>query len=100
MTQLSEEQYYLLKLSEEAAEVSQMVSKTIQFGLDEVFAPIGQTNQERLQNEINDFLAVIEVLNEKFGFSFSADAQKISAKKEKMHAYFLYSQECQQSHQP
>lgn len=98
MKELSEDQYYLLKLSEEAAEVSQMVSKTMQFGLDEIFTPIGKTNQARLKDEINDFLAVIEVLNEKFGFGFSPDNQKIAAKKAKMHEYFLYSQQCHQSH--
>lgn len=64
---MTNEQYLLGKLAEEAAELAQIAIKAQQFGLEEVFG--GQTgtplsNAHRIQAEFNDVLGVIKMLNE------------------------------------
>jgi len=63
-------QYYLNKLAEECAEISQVISKQMQFGKDcrwlkgagENFeAP---SNAEKLRAEVNDLLGVLDVLTD------------------------------------
>ena len=47
-------------LSEECAEVIQAVSKCFRFGIDAVHN--NQTNKQRLEEELGDLLAMIEIL--------------------------------------
>lgn len=84
-------QYLLLKLSEECNEVGQMASKNMHFGTEETQTGGVQTNRERLHAEINDLLAIIELLNEEEGFDFTPDPDKIAFKKEKVNFYREYS---------
>jgi hypothetical protein len=57
-------QYLLICLSEECAEVSQRASKALRFGLQEVQSGQEQTNAERIAQEFQDLLAIIEMLEE------------------------------------
>lgn len=84
-------QYLLLKLSEECNEVGQMASKNMHFGTEETQTGGVQTNRERLHGEINDLLAIVELLNEEEGFDFTPDPDKIALKKEKVKFYREYS---------
>lgn len=84
-------QYLLLKLSEECNEVGQMASKNMHFGTEETQTGGVQTNRERLHAEINDLLAIVELLNEEEGFDFTPDSDKIALKKEKVKFYREYS---------
>lgn len=84
-------QYLLLKLSEECNEVGQMASKNMHFGTEEMQTGRDETNRERLHQEINDLLAIIELLNEEEGFDFVPDPDKIAFKKEKVKFYREYS---------
>ncbi len=84
-------QYLLLKLSEECNEVGQMASKNMHFGTEETQTGGFQTNRERLHAEINDLLAIVELLNEEEGFDFSPDKDKIEHKKAKVKFYRDYS---------
>jgi len=64
---MTNQQYLLGKLAEEAAELAQIAIKAQQFGLDEVFG--GQTgtplsNAHRIQAEFNDVLGVMKMLND------------------------------------
>jgi phosphoribosyl-ATP pyrophosphohydrolase len=59
---MSYEQYLLLKLAEEALEVAHRAMKAMQFGLAEVQVGQGRDNQERIEGEIIDFIASLEVL--------------------------------------
>lgn len=59
---ISKQDYFLLKLAEECAEVSQMVSKCIRFGLNNTKPGEDMTNRERLIDEIEDIEATLHVL--------------------------------------
>jgi hypothetical protein len=61
---MTKEQFLLLKLSEECAEVSQRCSKQIQFGKFNVQNGQELTNGERLKNELLDLTIMFELLQE------------------------------------
>lgn len=56
----------LLILQEECAEVTQAVSKVFRFGFDSVWpeSDTGPNNKQRLEEEIGDLLAMIDILVE------------------------------------
>ena len=58
MTQRERE--ILLILQEESAEVIQAVSKVFRFGYDSVWN--GQSNKEHLEEEIGDYLAMVQIM--------------------------------------
>jgi hypothetical protein len=74
-------------LGEEGAEISQDTSKCLRFGWrDRNFLnPTGPTNQERLVNELNDLLGVVEMLVTEGAIPPDwISREKINAKKEKV----------------
>ena len=89
----------ILKLIEECAEVQQRAAKMMQFGPDESQStaprnlggenPPAGTNRERLQAELLDLCAVVELL----GFRYPT-AGEVSAKFAKIERYWEYSLEC------
>lgn len=93
---MTEDQFYLLKLIEECAEVAQRAAKQMQFGLYEIEPGQGETNRERLRNEINDLLCVINILEERTQILSirKFDLSLVKAKKrEKLKQYLSYSQQ-------
>lgn len=95
-------QFYLLKLSEECAEVAQRAAKQMQFGADERQAngpsttKIAVRNAERLRNEINDLMVLVGIL-EDYGeiprvLSFEW-TPICAAKYAELAKYLAYSQE-------
>jgi NTP pyrophosphatase (non-canonical NTP hydrolase) len=52
----------LLILQEECAEVTQAVSKCFRFGPDQMMEGVEVTNMQRLQKELGDLQAMIELL--------------------------------------
>lgn len=67
----------LLILQEESAEVVQAVSKVFRFGWDAVWD--GQTNEEHLEEEIGDFLAMIYIMeSEDMIDSYAIDIAKMN----------------------
>lgn len=86
-------QHHLLKLSEECNEIGKLCSKSMLFGLDSVNPETGQQNIEALHDELNDLLAVIELLNTEYNFNFSKDDRKISNKIIKMNSYMRIAQQ-------
>lgn len=85
-------QFLLLKLAEEGKEVGQMCDKSMQFGLLERNPELLQNNKERLIDEINDFYAQVEMLNEYANLGFKPDPEKIAAKKRKVVNFLRYSE--------
>ncbi len=83
-------QFLLIKLAEEAAEVSQIALKTAQFGETESCPGLGLTNVERIYQELNDLNAIIELLQDA-RFSYVPSASAIEAKKQKVEKYLKYS---------
>lgn len=99
---LSLEQFYLLKLMEECSEVAQRCSKQIQFGATEKQSqspsetPITEDNRTRLRGEVNDLLAVIDVLTEMSQIREISPEELLYAKhrkREKILKYLKYSQD-------
>ena len=95
---MNSQEHLYLKLMEECAEVQQRVSKLLQFGPEESqrtaptnlrgdSVPEG-TNRERLQEEINDLVAIVHLL----GYGLPSQ-QQIQAKAQKLAKYRLYSQQ-------
>jgi NTP pyrophosphatase (non-canonical NTP hydrolase) len=83
--------YLLCCLSEEAAEISQIVAKIQRFGRGSVWE--GKSGAERLKGEINDLLGVLELLAETRAFDVSADRVLIDTKKAKVKKYMKVSQD-------
>ena len=93
-------QYLLSKLAEEAAELSVIAQKTQQFGVNEYYAkmqPIA-SNIERVQDEFNDVLAVVEAINTELGAdAIERNPGHILRKLDKIEHYYRYSQQCGQT---
>ena len=89
-------EHLLTILSEECAEIQQAASKTLRFGLEEgrdLAAMEYGNNVQRLRYEINDMIALVEML-EGEGLDLSPDHQMRTLKKEKVEKYLIYSKEC------
>ena len=89
-------EHLLTIATEECAEVQQAATKTLRFGLEEgrdLSAMEYGSNVERLRYELNDLIAVVEML-EREGLDLSPDHQSRKQKKEKVEKYLLYSKEC------
>ena len=72
---MDERQHLLIKLSEECAEVQHVISKMLLFGDRTQY----QNNEEQLQIEFNDILAVADMLFAKY-YDLCRDEELIDAK--------------------
>lgn len=72
--------YLTSKLQEEAAEVIQAVSKIRRFGPDNHHPERTTTNKEELVGEIEDFLAILGVLEELQYFDLTLSQSNILTK--------------------
>src|SRR5688572_27178134 len=66
---MNKEQMLLLKVAEECAELGQVCSKAIRFGLNSKHPNGGLTNFERIGEEFQDLAAAFDYLLEKVGNS-------------------------------
>ncbi len=94
---LNREQYLLTKAAEECSEISQILMsalKTQQFGMREN-KPEEPTNKERVHAEINDLMALIDMLNEECNLNYNRhdpwNAEQIAKKKERVNHWYNYS---------
>lgn len=78
---------------EECAEVAQMCSKINRFGIHEIFPDQPLTNAERMHQEIDDLMAMIELLNLHANFGYAPNSDRIEAKKTKVMKFAAYSRE-------
>lgn len=86
---MTRSQLLLLKLAEEAAEVSQIALKAAQFGLGDVWEKVAPlTVSDRLHAELNDLLGIVSMLNHEFGLGFVADPAQMAAKAGKVNRYY------------
>ena len=95
-------EHLLVCLAEECAEVTKEVTKILRFGLkDQKFVVNGtdhEPNDVRLQTEIIDVMAVLELLQEEdviFPDDDKSDKwdEMMEVKKEKIEKYIVYAQE-------
>lgn len=89
-------EHLLTILTEECAEVQQATTKALRFGLEEgkdCTAFEHGSNVERLRYEINQVIAMVEML-EAEGLDLSPDYHVREMKKQKVEKYLIYSKEC------
>ena len=92
---MNHEQFLLIKLAEEAAELSQIALKTAQFGFDEQSPALDEDNKTRIIREWMDLETVmqeLERLNHLNRFSVDFDLHQLE-KLSKLAKYKKYSQE-------
>ena len=85
-------QLLLNKLSEEGCEVGQIGLKTAQFGLNEICPCQPFTNAERCHQEIDDVMAIVEMLNDEYSFGYEPSRERREAKKAKVNKFAAYSE--------
>lgn len=88
------EQFYLIKIAEEATELAQAALKASQFGLFEMIEGTNETNEGRMTKEYNDLLASITMLQEQ-GYEDSILNEDYGLQMVKMNRvgiYLAYSQ--------
>lgn len=91
---MNKEQMLLTLLSEECAEVSQLASKSIRFGLCSCDPTTGKSNMSALHQELIDIIAVTQYLNYEYNFDFdfdNIDWKAVGVKKERIDKYMKYS---------
>lgn len=90
-TTMNQLQHLLTKLAEESSEVAQIALKTQQFGPTEIMPEQPLNNFERCHQELNDLLAVVEMLNDQYCFGYAPNRERIEEKKKKIRTYLGYS---------
>ncbi len=93
---MTKEQYLLIQLMSECCEVAHRASKILHFGMDEIQPEVGVvkgSNNIRLNIEVNDLLATLELLRDEYKLIFIIDNDLISLKKEKVTNFMKYSEE-------
>jgi NTP pyrophosphatase (non-canonical NTP hydrolase) len=78
-------QYLMSLLMEEASEVSQAANKCNRFTPEHVYEAYGNSNLERLQIEITDFMTVLNMIEEELKTEFSKEPSQ--AKRERIELY-------------
>jgi hypothetical protein len=85
---MNKQQYYLMKLAEEAAELAQVALKCAAFGLDEVHPNTLEKNYEALIKEWNDVNAcAILVEGEDGRFEYDCNSDLLNMKFVKIEKY-------------
>ncbi len=94
---MNKSEYLVLKLMEECAEVTQRCSKILCFGIQEKENGQKSTNEERLISEINDFMGVLTLLENKKILRAPTTTELMIAIKNKIakvEKFMEYSKEC------
>ena len=93
---MNRQEHLFTILAEEAAEIAQDVSKLLRFGVLEGRDIGSLTNARRLEIEVNQLYAMVDMINQdpKIPFKFDVDEQVIIDKKANVEKYLLYSAEC------
>lgn len=89
---MTEEQYLLVKIAEEAGEVVQAALKCAHLGIDNKEFEWARTNSQTLKQELNDLFAVVEMLEGSSDCDLGLDSSLINAKIEKVGHWMKYSQ--------
>lgn len=84
-------QHLLIKLAEEGSEVAQIALKTSQFGPDEIMPGQPLSNFQRCHQELDDLMAIVEMLNDQHQFGYTPNRERIEAKFTKVNTYLGYS---------
>lgn len=86
-------EHLLVCLAEEAAEVVQVVTKALRFGMHDSYPGYaeGLTNIQELRHELHDLIAVIEMIHDDVWDILPFDRAAIDAKKAKVLKFMQYA---------
>lgn len=85
-------QYLLIKLMEEASEVTKQAAKASQFGLDSrVPGRGGETNEDLLCFELDDLIGVVDMLRKEGFVRYNPDTERMERKQDKVNRYYEMS---------
>lgn len=94
---LTRNQWLLIKLAEECAEVTQRATKALTFGIAEVQKGQELNNSERMLEEILDFCTIVLMLEESGTIaeinSLPNLTQRINQRKAKVEKWYEYAKE-------
>lgn len=92
---MTKTEHLLVCLAEECNEVAKRATKALRFGLSEVQSGQSLTNAQRINEEFNDLLAILEMLEEAdLSLDSIGKRQAVEAKKQKVARFLNYSAEC------
>jgi oligoribonuclease NrnB/cAMP/cGMP phosphodiesterase (DHH superfamily) len=89
---MTRQEHLLTCLSEECSEVIKNVSKALRFGLDDQYLHLGTTNRILIYHEVNDILAIVEMLKDE-GIVIIKDQSLIDSKIERVESFIKYAKE-------
>lgn len=95
-------EHLLTILAEECAEVAQRASKALRFGLGEIEPGQDKTNARRIMDEVNDFIAVYQMIagpvvsptSPLFRGDPGEWMRAIHEKQQKVERFLAYAKEC------
>jgi len=87
---MNREEHLLVILGEESSEIIKDISKSLRFGIFSYEPGQELDNREKIENEIADFLGVVEMLQDD-GIIGEISIEKIKIKKEKVEKYLQIS---------
>ena len=95
---LNKQEYLLVKLAEECAEVAQQAAKALVFGVDEIQHDQPLTNAERIWQEFADLCAIVGMLQDEHvlpcGYTDKMRFREmVEEKREKVGRYMTVSRE-------
>ncbi len=88
---MTRNEHLLTILAEECAEIAQRVSKALRFSLAEIQPGQDLTNEERIEGEIHDLIAVAEMLNSEGVMITWPAPETVAAKKAKVEKFLKLS---------
>ena len=86
----NEQDYNVAKLAEESGELTQIVMKTLVYGIKSHNPETGESNVDLLRKEMGDVIACIQLVAGQYGISI--DQLFIEERKQEMHKGFVLSQ--------
>ena len=87
-------EYLLSCIAEEGGEITQVACKCLRFGVLDSAPDSILTNEQQLVKEVNDLLAVVEMLeDEGYNLSGVGNREDIENKKDKVHRFMRYSRQ-------
>ncbi len=90
---INDVQHLLVCLAEECSEVQKDIMKSLRFGLDDHYPDEIETNAERISIELNDLIAIVEMLSVYGVLTNIGDEEAIQRKKRKVLQYMQYARE-------
>jgi hypothetical protein len=91
---MNRKEHLLIIAAEECNEVAQRLSKALRFGLSEIEPGQQLSNSYRIKQELNDLIAVLQMIEIETGVDFSVEPVLLTEKQHKVHHFLKYAQQC------